>query len=232
MRKFADRMAWAAGDGAGFAIDAAVSERLSFIRRTYVTLTVQLCAVAGLAAFLANMNLPIQFGGGLGLISVIGLMFVLPRLLAAGASKGNHILGATLCVLFYGLICAPLAYFVPGALLLRAAILTGCVFGGLTAYVFMTKKDFSFLGGILSTLLFVAIGFSLVSFFFGGFGSGTALVYSGAMVLLFSGFILYDTSKIMRHYPTDMHIPAATMLLIDVVILFRYILYMLMASND
>jgi len=232
MRRFAQQLSWAAdGSVSGFAIDAAVSERLAFIRRTYMTLLVQLCAVAGVATLMTRV-VPSGYYGILAIAALLVAIFVGPRLLAPGQSRATHIGGAALFVGAYGLFCAPLALFVPGALLLKAFIVTCCVFGGLTAYVFVTKKDFSFLGGFLSAALFLLIGIMIISLFFGGFGGVGSLVLSGLVVLVISGFVLYETSAIMRSYPTDMHIPAATSLMASFVVLFQYILHLLMAAQE
>ena len=103
-----------------------------------------------------------------------------------------------------GLTFGPLlALYVLGgdaAILGHALGITGCIFGGLTAYTLSSKSDFSFLGGALSIGLFAAIGFSIFGFLLGGIGGGTYFYFSVGMVVLFSGFVLYDTSRIMHHY--------------------------------
>ncbi len=207
MRKFAEAISWA--KEGGFAIDAAVDERMAFIRRTYTTLLIQLIGVALATSLSIKTGLAMKLGMGGVLIGFLGVIFVMPRLIVPTASRPVQTLGAALLVSFYGLLLSPLVMVAPEGVLIQAAVLTGCVFGGLTAYVFMTKKDFNFLGGMLSAALWILIGVGVISFFFGGFGNTTGLLFSGGAVLLFSGFVLYDTSNIMRRYPTNAHMAAS-----------------------
>ena len=230
MRKFAEAIAWA--EEGGFAIDAAVSERMAFIRRTYTTLLIQLIGVVLATSLSIKTGLAMTLGLGGLIIGFVGVIFIMPRLIVPTASRPVQTLGAALLVSFYGLLLSPLVMVAPEGVLIQAAVLTGCVFGGLTAYVFMTKKDFNFLGGMLSAALWILIGVGVISFFFGGFGNTTGLLFSGGAVLLFSGFVLYDTSNIMRRYPTNAHMAASIALLINVVNIFWYIAMILMGSRD
>ncbi len=111
--------------------------------------------------------------------------------------------------------------------LMSAGITALGVFLGLTTYVFVTKKDFSWMGGILYTVLFGMIAVALCSRLF-GFELG--LLYNLAGALLFSGYILYDTSNVLHHNRTDKPVPAAVELFVDVVLLFWYLLALF--NND
>jgi hypothetical protein len=110
----------------------------------------------------------------------------------------------------------------------QAAIITGALFGGLTLIAFTTKKDFSFLGGILKMGFFVAMGLIVASIFM-GFNLG--LLFSGAMILLASISILYSTSNIIHHYGTTQYVAAALGLFASVALLFWYVLRILMAFS-
>ena len=110
----------------------------------------------------------------------------------------------------------------------QAGIMTGAVFGGLTLSVFLTRKDYSFLGPVLSMGFMIALGVIIAAIFF-RFDLG--LFFSFAMVALIAGSILYNTSNVMLHYPTDMHVAAALELFADVAILFWYIVNILMSLN-
>jgi modulator of FtsH protease len=55
---------------------------------------------------------------------------------------------------------------------------------------------------------------------------------SGVGVILFSGFILYDTSNIMRNYATDEYISATLALYLDILNLFTALLSILGLSRD
>ena len=118
--------------------------------------------------------------------------------------------------------------------MLQAFVLTLTVFGALTAYVLTTKKDFSFMRGALAIGLGLAIGISIFAMFGAGFAidlvSGTG--WSIAMVLLFGGYMLYDTSNILHRYPANMAATAAAMLFYDFVIMFIHMLRLVAASRD
>ena len=77
----------------------------------------------------------------------------------------------------------------------------------------------------------LGLGLGIVAgIFFGGFGLG--LWFSVAGALLFSGFILYDTSNILRSYPTNAHVSAAMVLFVDLIMLFKNLIWIFLASDD
>jgi hypothetical protein len=118
--------------------------------------------------------------------------------------------------------------YAPGAIQ-SAALVTMLGFGGLTAVAFTTRKDFSFLGGILRwafILALVLIGASLVF----GFNLGT--LFSVVMVGLAGAAILYDTSNVIHHYPEDRYVGAALQLFASVAMMFWYVLRIFLASRD
>jgi len=110
-----------------------------------------------------------------------------------------------------------------------AGLMTLLLVGGLTATVFITKKDFSFLGGILSIGFFVALGFIICSMIF-GFSLG--LVFSSVMVLFAAGSVLYTTSNVMHHYHPSQHVAASLALFSAVALMFWYILQVLMSLSS
>ena len=111
---------------------------------------------------------------------------------------------------------------------------TVLVFGTLTVYAMTTKKDFSFLGGMLWVALVVLIVGGLVNMFVQSLGFGILLASVG--VLVFSGFILYDTQKILRTYPSNEHVAASMTLFLNFVLLFveilRLIILVAAAGDD
>lgn len=240
MRRFADSMAW--GEDRGFAIGAAVDARMAFVRRTYAHLFAELAAVA-LLVYVAIQTPALQdlASGLMGsfwiyLAVVFGISLVTRRMLEGRTSLAIQYVAAGIWVFFLGLLVTPLAVFVQKttgsyALLGQAAVLTGCVFGGITAYVFTTKKDFSFLRGALSALSMLGIGIAIVSYFLGGFGAGMSLVYSVGWAILLSGWVLYDTSKVLHRRAVDQHVAASVDLLVDFVYLFIYIARILLGSR-
>jgi FtsH-binding integral membrane protein len=114
------------------------------------------------------------------------------------------------------------------AILMQAIIITLAIFVGLTLTVFLTKKDFSFMRGVLAIGAFAALGVILASAIF-GFSLGA--FFCGAMILLMAGYILYQTSLVMSYFPPTAYVAAALMLFSTIATLFWYVLQMLMELN-
>lgn len=115
------------------------------------------------------------------------------------------------------------------AILMQAIVITLAIFIGLTLTVFLTRKDFSFLRGILSISMFAMCGVALSSWMF-GFSLGA--LFCGAGILVMAGYILYDTSRIMNYFPPSAHVAAALMLFASIATLFLYVLQLLMQLNS
>jgi len=105
---------------------------------------------------------------------------------------------------------------------------TLCVFAGLTASVFITRADFSFLGPILAVAMFLMLGVIIAAIFFPPVQGLLGLGFSFVMVALMAGYILYDTSNVIHHFRTDQHVAAALELFADVALMFWYVLRILM----
>lgn len=157
--------------------------------------------------------------------SLIGLFFLRKK------EPINQILLFTFTFLS-GVSLGPMlaAYGISGNfdLVIQAFALTAIAFGGLTAYAWTTKKDFSYLGGFLWIGIFLLIGAMVVNLFFHSMIGNTVISMGG--VILFSMFILYDTQNIMKRYSEDEYIMGAIDLFLDFLNLFLFILSLL--SND
>lgn len=211
------------------AAEAPVAERAAFLRRTYSLL---FAGVLGFAATLwAAGNLAPVRDMMIGLWKLHPLVVML-LILGAGflvrmvaAKHPINLVAYFAYVFLFGLLLAPLVLHAAQIEVLnQAAMITVLVFSGLTAYVFLSGKDFSFLGGILSIAVMGMIGLIVAGILF-GFGLG--LWFSVLGVLVYSGFVLSDTSRILHHYPTNAHVAAAIELFTSLVILFQYILILL-----
>merc|ERR1739848_49343 len=99
-----------------------------------------------------------------------------------------------------GFVCAAYSKAGLGRLIVQAAALTLALFGGLTAYTMKSGKDFSWMGAGLSMGLF---GMIFWGFFAALFGIGTGLIYSTFGALLFCGYIIFDTWRLMQVYGPD-----------------------------
>ena len=220
------------------AANSPAAERAAFIRKTYAHLAGALLAFTGLEYYLVNapfaqklaMTMTSGFSWLIVLAAFMGVGYVADRLAHSQSSEGMQYLGLGLFVVAEAIIFLPLLFVAtfysdPG-LIPTAGLMTLLLVGGLTATVFITKKDFSFLGGILSIGFFVALGFIVCSMIF-GFSLG--LVFSSVMVLFAAGSVLYTTSNIMHHYHPKQHVAASLALFAAVALLFWYVLQVLMA---
>ncbi|MFD0962782.1 Bax inhibitor-1/YccA family protein [Pseudofulvibacter geojedonensis] len=150
------------------------------------------------------------------------------------ADKNKQYLAYGIYILAEALIFVPLLGiiidFVPNSetLLTKAAIVTLSLFTGLSAVVFITKKDFSFLKSILTIGFFLAIGLIIAGAIF-GFDLG--LWFSVGMCVLAAGSILYQTSNLIHNYSNDQYIPAALGLFASLMLLFWYIIQIFLSRD-
>ena len=156
-----------------------------------------------------------------------------------GAQAVRHVRGLNLLALFAfttftGVVISPLIALVLAnnpASIWQAGLLTVGIFGGLTAYVFISKKDFSFLRGMVVTGLIVVVLAGLLNVLIVG-SSALSFGIACAALLLFSGFVLYDTSNIIRRYPTNEYVAGALSLYLDAFNIFLALVRILNASRD
>ncbi|MGC8667925.1 MAG: Bax inhibitor-1 family protein [Chthonomonadales bacterium] len=111
----------------------------------------------------------------------------------------------------------------------EAAILTVAVFGGLSLYVLQTGRDFSYLGGMLTAGIIAMVVAGIVMFFV--HSSLVHTLYCVIGILIFSGYVLYDTSMIMHRLGPDEAVAGAISIYLDLINLFWLILNLLMELN-
>jgi modulator of FtsH protease len=106
---------------------------------------------------------------------------------------------------------------------------TGLIFLTLSGYVLTTRKDFSFMRGFLVTglmIVLLAMVGNLIMGLFGMYMSALSLAISSAVILLMSGFILFDTSRIIHGGETN-YIRATVSLYLNIYNLFIHLLHLL-----
>jgi modulator of FtsH protease len=204
------------------------TERLVFIKKVYSLLALSM-VTAAVGAYLGSGPLLLLVAPNL------MLFFILEFALIIFASFVSRKPGLNMLALFSfttisGLTLGPLLYRVGPSIAMEAFALTAITFASLTLYVVFSKKDFSFMSGFLMTGLIVVIAGGILNIFIGS--PIMHFVMSGASVLLFSGFILYDTSNILRYYGTDEHVSATLALYLDVLNLFIALLSILGIMSD
>ncbi len=116
-----------------------------------------------------------------------------------------------------------------GEVIMQALGGTALIFFGLSAYALTTKKDFSFMGGFLTVGLLVVVVAAIANIFFAV--PAVSLAISAAIVLLMSGFILFDTSRIVNGGETN-YIRATVSLYLNIYNLFISLLSLIGASDD
>lgn len=130
--------------------------------------------------------------------------------------------------IFVPLIYIAIVYTEGFKVLEQAGIVTLSLFIGISAIVFITKKDFSFLRAGLTVGFFIALGLILAGVLF-GFDLG--LWFSVGMCVLAAGSILYQTSNLVHKYGTEDYIPAALGLFASLMLLFWYVLQIFLSRD-
>ena len=114
-------------------------------------------------------------------------------------------------------------------LIQQAALITLMLFGGITGVALTSKKDFSFLRGIIVMGGFIALGLIVAGMLF-GFNLG--LWFSVGMVFLAGASILYETSKLKDVYTPNQYVGASLQLFASIMLMFWYVLRILMSRKS
>lgn len=214
--------------------------RTDFLHRTYQHLGGAIAAFIGLEFLLFQIpgieKVVFAMLGGVSWLIVLGAFMLVSRVAESWAHNAvdpsKQYMGLGLFVVAEALVFLPLLYvaaFYAGPdVIPNAAVTTGVIFGGLTMMVMFTKKDFSFLGGILRVVGLAALAYIVAGLIF-GFSFG--LVFSVLMAAFAAGAIVYQTSNVLHHYRPDQHVAAALGLFSAVGLLFWYILQIFMSRD-
>jgi modulator of FtsH protease len=200
------------------------------LKNTYMLLAMTLLFSGAMAGLSIVFNLP-RFGIIPTLIGYFGLLFLTHKF----SNSGLGILFVFLFTGFMGLTLGPIIdlyiNFGPsGAQTVMLALGgTGVIFIGLSAYALITRKDFSFIGGMLFVGILVAFVAGLVALLFSI--PALSLAVSAMFVLLMSGLILYQTSAIIHGGETN-YIMATVTLYMTIYNLFISLLHLLGIFSD
>lgn len=218
--------------------NASDTERAGFIRRTYLHLGGAILAFAGVETLLVQSGIAESFvhllSGSMWMWLVVMGLFMAVSYVAdnwahSAISKEMQYAGLGLFVLAEAIVFMPLIYIALSKapdVLSHAALLTLMLVGGLTFTAFTTRKNFSFLGPIISIGGWIALGVILTSILF-GFTLGA--VFSGIMIVFAAASVLYTTSNIIHEYNTQQHVAASLSLFSGVGLMFWYIVQFLMS---
>ena len=219
--------------------EAGEESRARFIARTYVHLlgAMLLFVVAEYILFATGAAVSItNFVIGTNWLLILGAFMLVgwlaSRTAHASTSRGMQYLALIAFVLAEAVIFVPLLYIaevsIGGGVIASAAIVTLTGFLALTAVVYITRKDFSFLGAVLKWVGIAALLLIGAGVIF-GFELGT--FFSVGMVVFAGAAILYDTSNILHHYPEDRYVGASLELFASVALMFWYVLQLFMSRD-
>jgi FtsH-binding integral membrane protein len=239
-----------------------VSDRVTFLRRTYAHLGGALIAFAALTAVMINFATEFSLKWSTWGFRGMNFLFVFilfmaanmgaQRLARAETSRGLQYLGLGMMITAWSFLLQPMIWYamirfgdpsqilaggtvhavlspMAASIIAQSAIITLAIFVGLTLTVFLTKKDFSFMRGVLSICAFGAMGVIVASLLF-GFTLGA--LFSGFVILLMSGYILFQTSLVMSYFPPTQYVSAALMLFGTVATLFMHVLNVMMSLRE
>lgn len=199
------------------------------LRNTYLLLSMTLLFSAVTAGIAMAMNL--SQGAAL-ILSLVGFGLIFVVNATAESEKGiiavfafTGVLGAALGPMLNHYISLPNG----PSLVMQALAGTALVFFSLSGYALTTRKDFSFMGGFLMVGLIVVVVASIANIFFAI--PALSLAISAAAVLIMSGLILFDTSRIINGGETN-YIRATVALYLDIYNLFVHLLHLLGVFND
>ena len=212
-------------------VEAKILATNKLIRNTYMLLAMTLVFSAVTATLSVFLRLPpmtylLSLGG-----AIVLIWFVLPR--TANSTSGIGVVFGITGLLGLGLGPLLSMYLsLPNGPQIVATALggTGVIFFALSGYALTTRRNFNFMGGFLATGFLVVLAASLVNIFLGI--PAFSLAISATVVMLMSGFLLYETSQ-MVHGGQDNYVLATVGLYMTIFNLFVSLLHLLgFASND
>ena len=224
------------------AAESLPAERAAFIRKTYMHLAGAVLAfigiefllmISGIGERIAATMLSGRWGWIIVLLAFMGVSMLANVWANSQTSKAMQYLGLGVYTVAEAVIFVPLLFLANhragGGVIMEAGIVSIGLFLGITAVVFLSQKNFSFLGPILAIGGFVALGAIFAGIIF-GFSLGSLFAF--IMVAFAGASILYQTSNVMHEYNTNQHVAASLSLFASVALLFWYILQIYMGSDD
>ncbi len=214
-----------------------VESRSEFIWKCYAHVIGAILAFAAVEAYLISSGIAMNIAPAMvnNWLMTLGAFM----LVGWGASHVAHRLESTAAqyAAFALLVVAEAIIFSPAILVAQmtqpgviesaaGVTLLGSV--GLVATAMITRKDFSFLRGIMVWVGMLAL-VGIVSSLIFGFQLGTW--FSVAMIGFAGAAVLYDTSNIMHHYPQDRYVAAAMALFASIALMFWYVLRLFMSRD-
>ncbi len=208
--------------------EAAISTN-KVIRNTYTLLSMTLF----FSALCAVVTMAMQVSQGVGFMLFIG-GFIMTFVVRATAESAKGLIAVFVLAGLMGGALGPIisvyltAYANGSAIVAQALGGTALIFLSLSGYALTTGKNFSFIGGFLFTGMIVAIIAMIANIFLQI--PALSLAISSAVILLMSGFILFDTSRIINGGERN-YIMATISLYLSIFNIFIHLLNLLAALN-
>ncbi len=217
--------------------------RAAFLRKVYAMLTVGVGVSIGTGVVLAlqaaadptHIVRTMMQGSGMWMLFLgyLALSFMVGAVVRV---RGINIFAYLFFTAFTGFFISPLLLYAVaqanGALSIiwQALGLTVFAFGSLSAYVLISGKDFSFMKGFVWTGFWILVGFMVMGIWIDSWAYHMGITAAG--LLVFVGFVLYDTSEIMHRYGPEDWVAGAFSLFIDFINMFIRILMLLAGRRD
>ncbi len=221
---------------------ATPAERGAFLRKVYLTLTggIGVTMVTGIMLTLDAVSNPnsivrtMMQGSGMWML-FLGYLALSFGVSAVVHKRGINVLAYLFFTAFTGFFISPLLLFAvmkTQSLLVvwQALGLTIFAFGGLSGYVLVSGKDFSFMKGFIWTGFWILVGFMVVGFFVQSWAFHMGITAAG--LLVFAGFVLYHTSEIMHRMGPTEWVAGAFTLFIDFINMFIRVLMLLAGRRE
>jgi len=195
------------------------------LRNTYSLLSMTLLFSALMAGVSIFLNIPHGAAFVCSLLAIGLVWFVLPRV--EESSMGILVVFAFTGLLGIGLgpmLQSYLSLSNGPTLVATAMGGTGVIFLALSAYVLTTKKDFTFMGGFLMVGLIVVFGAAILNIFLSI--PALSLAVSAGIILVMSGLILFDPSRIINGGETN-YVRATVSLFLNIYNIFVSLLSIL-----
>lgn len=215
-----------------------VDARAGFIVRTYQHLLGAILAFVAIEVFLFSTGIAetmaqVMLSGSWLIVlgAFILVSWIASRVAYTSQSKAAQYAALGGYILAQAIIFVPMLYMaqaIGDGIISSAAFVTLVGFGALTAVAFITRKDFSFLRGLMTWGGFAALGLIVAGAVF-GFHLGT--YFTVGMIAFAGAAILYDTSNVLHHFPEDRYVGASLALFASVALLFWYVLRLFLSRD-
>ena len=195
------------------------------VRNTYMLLSMTLF----FSAICAVTTMALQVSQGVGMMLLIG-GFIMSFVVRSTANSSKGLIAIFVFAGLWGGALGPVisvylaAYANGSAIVAQALGGTAIIFLSLSGYALSTRKNFNFLGGFIFTGMMVVIVAMIANIFLQI--PALSLAVSAAVIMLMSGFILFDTSRIVNGGERN-YIMATISLYLSIINIFVHLLHLL-----